>query len=287
MGKIRQLTVISGKGGTGKTSIVGAFAFLAKDKVLADCDVDAADLHLLLQPKIIQEQDFKAMKTAVIDRTMCVKCGRCAQHCRFDAIKDHAVSPFSCEGCGVCEFVCPAKAIRLEDKTSGKSYISETRFGTLCHARLKPGEEASGKLVALVRHNARKIAKRMGHKLIIIDGSPGTGCPVIASIGGADCALIITEPTLSAMHDLKRILGVARHFGVRPMVCVNKYDINQNNADEIELYCRKNGVDVTSRIPYDPEFTKAQIKGKTIVEYSNGKLADIVKGVWDEVNDSL
>jgi MinD superfamily P-loop ATPase len=286
MHEMKQLTVISGKGGTGKTSIVGAFAALAKDKVLADCDVDAADLHLLLDPRIVEEEDFKALKTAVIDGKKCVRCGKCAEHCRFDAIGDYSVNRLSCEGCGVCEYVCPVSAIRLEDKVAGKAYVSDTRFGPLCHARMNPGEEASGKLVTLVRNKALKVAKERGCGLIIIDGSPGIGCPVIASIGGVDSALIVTEPTLSGIHDLERILGVARHFKIEPLVCVNKHDINQENTKEIISYCENQKVRVAGKIPYDPDFTKAQIQGKTIIEYSQ-VMAKTIGGIWDEVDDSL
>jgi len=287
MNKIKQLTVISGKGGTGKTSIVGAFAALAENKVLADCDVDASDLHLLLHPRVVEEQEFKALKKAEIDKSKCVKCGRCVEYCRFDAIEDYAVKSLSCEGCGVCEYVCPAKAVQLRDNVAGKAFISETRFGPLCHARLNPGEEASGKLVTLVRNNARKVAKEKRHDLIIIDGSPGIGCPVIASIGGVDLALVVTEPTLSGIHDLDRILSVAEHFKVKPLVCINKYDINRKNTDEIGDYCRKRKFKVVGRIPYDSVFTIAQIEGKTVIEHSKGIIADNLKGVWDEVNDSL
>jgi len=283
----KQLTVISGKGGTGKTSIVGAFAALAENKVLADCDVDAADLHLLLQPQVIEEQDFKALKKAVIDRSKCVKCGKCIEHCKFGAIEEYSVNLLSCEGCGVCEYVCPVNAVRLEDNVAGKAYISETRFGPLCHARLHPGEEASGKLVTLVRNNARKVAEEKGHNLIIIDGSPGIGCPVIASIGGVDLALIVTEPTLSGIHDLERILEVTEHFKVKPLVCVNKCDINTKNTDDIEEYCMKRKVKVVGKIPYDMVFSRAQIEGKTVIEYSKSRISEYLREVWDEVNDSL
>ncbi len=284
---MKQLTVISGKGGTGKTSIVGAFAALAENKVLADCDVDAADLHLLLQPKVIEEQDFKALKKAVIDESKCVRCGACVEHCRFQAIENYSVNPLSCDGCGVCEYVCPVNAVRLGDKVAGKAYISETRFGPLCHARLHPGEDASGKLVTLVRNNARKIAEEKGHDLIIIDGSPGIGCPVIASLGGVDLALIVTEPTLSGIHDLGRILEVTEHFKVKSLVCVNKCDINLKNTADITEYCMKRGVNVVGKIPYDQVFTKAQIEGKTVIEYEKTRVCDILKDMWAKIEKQL
>jgi MinD superfamily P-loop ATPase len=284
---MKQLAVVSGKGGTGKTSLVGAFAALAENKLLADCDVDAADLHLLLQPEVREEQDFKALKTAVIDESKCIKCGKCAEYCRFDAIRDHRVDSLSCEGCGVCELVCEHNAVSMKDKVGGKTFISETRFGPLCHARLNPGEEASGKLVTVVRNNAKKIAGERGLELIIIDGSPGIGCPVIASIGGVDLVLIITEPSMSGIHDLERILGVARHFKVKPMVCVNKCDINVGKTKEVEDYCVENNIGLAGEISYDPSFIKAMVEGKTIIEYTENGVTETIREVWNEVHDTL
>ncbi|MBU0762014.1 MAG: 4Fe-4S binding protein [Candidatus Altiarchaeota archaeon] len=284
---MKQLTVISGKGGTGKTSLVGAFAALAKDKVLADCDVDASDLHLLLHPEILEEKDFKALKTAEINQSKCIGCGKCEDNCVFDAINEYVVDSISCEGCGVCEYVCPADAISLKDKVAGKTYISKTRFGPLCHARLNPGEEASGKLVTEVRNNAQKLAEEEGWGLIIIDGSPGIGCPVIASIGGVDLVLAVTEPTMSGLHDLVRILAVADHFNVPSKVCINKCDINHSKSLEIEKFCLDEGVEVVGKIPYDLSFTKAQIQGKTIIEYENASVSKEIKQVWDAVNRFL
>ncbi|HHQ45472.1 MAG TPA: (4Fe-4S)-binding protein, partial [Candidatus Altiarchaeales archaeon] len=281
MHEAKQLTVISGKGGTGKTSIVSAFASLAKNAVFADCDVDAADLHLIMKPKIVERTDFRALDEAVIDGSKCVKCGKCVEACRFGAISSgFAVKPFSCEGCGVCEIVCPAGAISMREKVAGESFVSKTRFGRLCHARLNPGEEASGKLVSVVRERAKKIAQEQGNNLIIIDGSPGIGCPVIASIGGVELCLVVTEPTASGIHDLERVLGVARHFKVRPLVCINKFDINEEKSLEIEEWCKKNGVKVVGKIPYDVAFTKAMIAGKTIIEYDDDGLSENVRGVW-------
>jgi len=287
MSGIKQLTVISGKGGTGKTSIVGAFAALAENKVLADCDVDAADLHLLLSPKVVEEQDFKALRKAVIDLQKCIKCGRCIKNCRFNAINEFKVDTTSCEGCAVCTIVCPSDAVSMNDYTAGKAYISKTRFGQLCHARLNPGEEASGKLVSLVRKNAKKIAEKQKKDLIIIDGSPGIGCPVIASIGGADLALIITEPTVSGIHDLKRILAVAEHFKVKPAVCINKHDINQQKTREIEKYCTKNKIKMVGKIPYNQDFIKAMTEGKTIIEHSKGGIIKTMRELWGKTESIL
>ncbi|MBN2251769.1 MAG: 4Fe-4S binding protein [Candidatus Altiarchaeota archaeon] len=290
---MKQLTIISGKGGTGKTSIMGAFASLAKDKVLADCDVDAADLHLLLQPKVLEESDFRALKTAEIDPELCIGCGKCAEYCRWNAIekeKDgkYTVNPLSCEGCAVCTLVCPAEAITMKEKVAGKTYISETRHGPLCHARLNPGEEASGKLIAEVRNDASRIARKKGLDLIMIDGSPGIGCPVIASITGVNMVLVVTEPTVSGIHDLERVLDVAEHFKIKALVCVNKCDINPGKTGEIEEYCKSRGIEVAGRITYDPVFTKAQIEGKTLPEYAPASpVAKEVEGLWEKVAEAL
>ncbi|MFH1722474.1 MAG: ATP-binding protein [Candidatus Altiarchaeota archaeon] len=284
---MKQITVISGKGGTGKTSLVGAFAALAINKVLADCDVDASDLHLLLNPTVQQTEDFTALKTAVIDHEKCIHCGKCINVCRFDAISDFIVDRYSCEGCGSCQLVCPEKAIKLEENVAGKSYISDTRFGPLCHARLFPGEDASGKLVAFVRNNAKKVAEKKGLDRVIIDGSPGIGCPVIASIGGTDLTLIVTEPTVSGIHDLERILGVTAHFKVPAVVVVNKFDINPDKTREIENYCNKEGVDVFAKIPYDPDFTKAMVAEKTIIEYQDNRTSDEIKYLWGKIKGRL
>jgi len=287
MHEVKQLTVISGKGGTGKTSIVGAFAALAENKVLADCDVDASDLHLLLQPQVKEEHVFRALQTAVIDESKCVKCGRCAVNCRYGAIKDFRVDGLSCEGCGVCTLVCPEKAVSMEDKVAGKAFISDTRFGPLCHARLNPGEEASGKLVAVVRENARRLAAEKGVDLILIDGSPGIGCPVIASIGGVNLALVVTEPTVSGIHDLARILDVAEHFGVKPLVCINKHDLNPEKTREIEGYCQRRSIKVAGKIPYDRAFTKAMVEGKTVIEYCVDGVSSDIKSMWVTVQKEV
>jgi len=284
---MRQLAVISGKGGTGKTTLVGALASLTEKKVLADADVDAANLHLLLKPKIVEEEDFIALPTAVIDSKKCTKCNLCERACRFKAIEEHKIDPLSCEGCGVCELVCPENAVTMRDKVAGKAYTSETRFGPLCHARLKPGEEASGKLVTLVRNNAKKVAEKQNLELIIVDGAPGIGCPVIASIGGVDLALIVSEPTMSGIHDLKRILGVCSHFKVEPIVCVNKYDINEEKTDEIEAYCRDNNIVFAGKIPYNEEVIRAMVEGKTIMECCKKETKENVEKIWSNVEYSI
>ena len=282
--EIKQLTIISGKGGTGKTSIAAAFASLAKNAVFADCDVDAADLHLILKPNINETIEFSGLKMACKDPEKCVECGECREACRFDAIDENfEVSVIDCEGCGVCVHVCPEEALSLVDRNSGYAYISETRFGPMAHAKLNVAEETSGKLVTLVRNNARILAKKNGKELIIIDGPPGIGCPVISSITGVDLVLIVTEPTKSGIHDLKRILGVAEHFKIPSAVCVNKCDINTQQSKSIQKYCQINEIPVVGLIPYDTIFTKAMIKGKSIIEYTDGQISEHIKIMWGKV----
>ncbi|MFO8133239.1 MAG: 4Fe-4S binding protein [Thermoplasmatota archaeon] len=285
---MRQLTVISGKGGTGKTSIAAAFAALASDAVLADCDVDAADLHLLLDPSVERRMDFTGLPVAVIDSDTCTACGRCREHCVFDAIDaSFVVQPAACEGCSVCAYVCPVDAIEMQPRTAGQAYISSTRYGPMAHARLYAGEEASGKLVTMVREQARDLAGEHGRELIIIDGPPGIGCPVIAAITGVDLVLVVTEPTLSAIHDLERVLDVAAHFDIPAAVCINKHDINEENSDDIAAYCQKIDVPVVGCIPYDEAITKAMVQGKTIVEYDDGATAEHIRDMWHRVQQRL
>jgi MinD superfamily P-loop ATPase len=281
---MKQLTIISGKGGTGKTSIAAAFASLAKDAVFADCDVDAADLHLILKPKIKKTMNFHGLKIASIKRNVCTICKNCYEHCRFNAIdKEINIIKESCEGCGVCEYVCPVDAIQMVDRDSGYSYTSETRFGPMAHAKLKTAEEASGKLVTVVRNNAIKLGEENKKDLIVIDGPPGIGCPVISSISGVDLVLVVTEPTLSAIHDLERILGVAHHFQIPAVVCINKYDINVDNTGQIENYCKSNNIDIVGKLPYDNIVTDAMIHEKTVVEYSKGDFSDMIIDMWNTV----
>jgi MinD superfamily P-loop ATPase len=238
---MKEIVILSGKGGTGKTSIVASFAALAQSKVLADCDVDASDLHLLLSPSMKEESEFWSGQVAFIDKEKCTQCGLCQDLCRFEAIDDFKVDPISCEGCGFCSHVCPADAITMKESLSGRWFISETKYGPLVHARLGIAQENSGKLVALVRQHAKQIAERDGLDYIISDGPPGIGCPVISSLSGANLALLVTEPTLSGIHDLERVLSVCHHFGIPALVCVNKYNLNEDNTHQIEYrkanYC--------------------------------------------------
>jgi MinD superfamily P-loop ATPase len=282
---MKQLTILSGKGGTGKTTLTASFAALARNIVVADCDVDAPDLHLLLQPQIMKTQQFVGPKLAVIDKTECVECGLCREACRFDAIDDALeVDPILCEGCGVCVVVCPEEAIILKKRISGQAYISNTRYGTMSHARLTPGEANSGKLVTLVRHNARQIAEMENRELILIDGPPGIGCPLIASVTGVDAGFVVTEPTVSGIHDLQRALQLLEHFHIQPFVCVNKYDINTENTEKIVEFCGENGVKVAGKIPFDPIVTEAMVNGKTIVEHSpRSAVSRSIETVWEKL----
>jgi MinD superfamily P-loop ATPase len=281
--------VISGKGGTGKTSITGTFASLAKNAVFADCDVDAADLYLILKPEVKKTMSFYGLELAKIDTKKCIECKRCVENCKFNAITERMIiQKASCEGCGVCQYVCPVDAIEMIPRESGFSYISDTRFGPMSHAVLKTAEEASGKLVTVVRENAKKIAKEKNKDMIIIDGPPGIGCPVISAITGVDLVLIITEPTLSGISDLERIIGVAEHFKIPATICINKYDINIENTKKIEKYCKEKNIDVVGKIPYDTIITKALIDEKNIIEYD--KESDLSKKIiemWRRIEEKL
>jgi len=283
---MRQITVLSGKGGTGKTTITASFAVLAKKSVVADCDVDAPDLHMLLHPEIIETQEFKGSKLAVIDEAKCIKCGLCREKCKFNAVTENfTIDSLSCEGCCVCTIVCPTNAITLTERVSGHAYISKTKYGFMAHAMLSPGEANSGKLVTLVRQNAKILAERENCNFIIIDGPPGIGCPVIASVTGVDAGLVVTEPTMSGIHDLKRALRLLGHFNVQPFVCVNTYDINKDNAEKIESFCKENGIDVIGKIPFNPIVTEAMVNGKTIIEYSpRSAVAKEIEGIWEKLS---
>lgn len=295
---IKEIVVISGKGGTGKTSITAAFAALAKNAVLADCDVDAADLHLILKPDVREKSDFSGGKIASIRTEACIGCQRCIEVCRFGAVKlsdisndvvakTYAVDPVSCEGCGVCVHFCPVKAIDFDEAINGQWFVSETRYGTMVHAKLGIAEENSGKLVSLIRKEAKRIAEQEGQSMIIVDGSPGIGCPVIASISGASLVLVITEPTLSGQHDLDRVAQLTAHFGIPTAVCINKWDINPTVADAIESDVRKKGLTFAGRIGYDSAVTKAQVAGLSIPEYGDSPIKEQVSALWQAVQCRL
>jgi MinD superfamily P-loop ATPase len=295
---MKELVVISGKGGTGKTSITAAFAALAQNAVLADCDVDAADLHIVLDPNVRQTSDFSGGKQATIDPNKCTGCGLCANMCRFGAIhgngsvngkrvRTYVVDPVSCEGCKVCVEFCPAKAIEFNEVVNGQWFISDTRFGPMVHAKLGIAEENSGKLVTVIRQKAKEVAAERESDLLIVDGSPGIGCPVIASITGADVVLIVTEPTLSGRHDLDRVADLAANFGIRTLLCVNKADINPEVTTQISQEARKRGITVVGEIPYDDAFTQAQIMKASVVEYTGGEITERIKSIWRQVTYAL
>ncbi len=295
---MKELVVISGKGGTGKTSITAAFAALAQGAVLADCDVDAADLHIVLSPSVKQTSDFSGGRQAAIDPAKCIGCGRCAAICRFEAIhldgpgngviqKTYAVDPVACEGCKVCVEFCPVKAIGFHDAINGRWFVSDTRFGPMIHARLGIAEENSGKLVTLIRRKAKEIAEERKLDLVIVDGSPGIGCPVIASITGADLVLVVTEPTLSGRHDLARVADLAANFGIKTLLCINKADINPQMTAQISEEARRRGITVVGEIPYDDAFTKAQIMKATVPEYTGGAITERIKALWRQVTYAL
>ena len=282
---MKELVVISGKGGTGKTSLVAAFASLASEMILCDADVDAADLHLVMAPAIKARHDFVAGHRAIIDPRRCTACGICVDLCRWQAISsEFTVDPIACEGCGVCYHLCPEQAVDFPENTCGEWYLSDTRFGPMVHARLKIAEENSGKLVALVRYEARALGETNGLSSILTDGPPGIGCPVIAAIGGADAVLIVTEPSVSGIHDLQRVARLADHFRVPALICVNKYDLHPETTARIEAYANASGLVLAGNIPFDPRFTEAMVRGQTIFEQDpNGRAAEAVRGLWQHV----
>jgi len=304
---MKQILVISGKGGTGKTIITAALASLAENAVLADCDVDAADLHLLLHPTIKERNIFKSGVTAVIDKDKCVQCGKCVELCRFSAIKivkslsarqadasggeaitkDFCVDEIACEGCAFCHWICPHQAIEMKENTSGEWYVSETRFGPMIHAKLGVAEENSGKLVGIVKKTAQELAERENRDWVIIDGAPGIGCPVIASLSGIDCAIVVTEPTLSGLHDAKRVIEVADHFKVPVKMVINKHTLNSEMTEKIAEYCRAYSIPLLAKVGFDKTVVDAMVEGKTIVEYSDGETKDRIEEMWNTIKDEF
>lgn len=285
---MKQVTILSGKGGTGKTTITACFATLSENAVFADCDVDASNLHLLLNPEIKETNEFMGLNVAYIDPEKCIQCGKCMKICRFNAIEDYIVDPIHCEGCKVCVVNCPVEAIEYNPRVSGHAYISETKYGPMSHARLTPGMENSGKLVTQVRQNASKIAEEKEKDLVLVDGSPGIGCPVIASIANVDASVVVVEPTLSGIHDLKRALELLEHFEITPYVIVNKYDINEENSADLEKFCKENNIELLGMIPFDPTVTKAMVQRTPIVEFSpDSPAAKAIVETWKRFSSLL
>jgi len=281
---MKQIVIISGKGGTGKTILAASFAALAKNASFADCDVDAADLHLLLKPDIKEKHKFRSGKTAKIDKELCLQCGECVDVCRFNAIdKDFVVDPISCEGCGVCRLICPAKAIEMEENLSGEWFISSTKYGPMVHAKLGIAEENSGKLVTLVRQNAKRIAEEGNRDYVIIDGPPGIGCPVIASLANVDLALVVTEPTLSGIHDMERIADVAKRFGIHTKVVINKHDINLKNTKDITKICKDRNIEILAKLPYSEDVIRSLVKGMPVVEFCNNQISKDIIALWKKI----
>ena len=283
-----ELVVVSGKGGTGKTSTVGALAALAESKVMVDCDVDAADLHLILNHHVEQTHDFIGGSIAKIIDDRCVDCGICPDYCRFDAIKTVAdtsrpdgerfvIDEYACEGCGVCAHFCPEQAIDFSEKISGQWFRSETPHGPLLHARLGIAQANSGKLIAVLRQEARELAEKQGRDLILIDGPPGIGCPVIASLTGAGYVLLVTEPSMSALHDMERLVKLLAHFKIPAGMCINRYDLNDELTEQLERFAMDNRITLLGRIPFDRAITDAQVAGENIIEHGNGPAVSALK----------
>lgn len=288
---MKQITVVSGKGGTGKTSVTSAFASIAQNKILVDCDVDAADLFLTTRPEIKQTHQYPGGKVAKIDPEICTNCGLCIDLCRFDAIKlveeQTTIMEFSCDGCRLCEIACPVDAIHMEENTDSRWYESETRFGPMVHAKLGIGEDNSGKLVTLIRDKAARLAKENALDTVLIDGPPGIGCPVISTLTGVDVALMVTEPTLSGMHDLKRLIELAKGFKLKNFVLINKYDLNPELSEEIEAYCAAQEIKVLAKVPFDKLFVEALVNLQSIHEYApSSPISRQLEAVWTQLIES-
>jgi MinD superfamily P-loop ATPase len=295
---MKQLVILSGKGGTGKTSLTAAFAHLAAQSqlagkvILADADVDAANLELVLQPRLLEQQDFKGGKVAVIDQDSCASCGDCQAVCRFDAIHYaddlYVIDPIACDGCAACVYQCPTESITMHEQVAGKFYFSESRYGPLYHANLFPGQENSGKLVTLVKQRARLQALDESRELVIVDGPPGIGCPVISAVSGASLALIVAEPTVAGVHDMRRALETVKHFGVRAVVCINKADIYPVGAEEIEAFCRESGIETFGRIPFDLTVASAMVAGEAVTAFQPQAPSSVaISAIWGRVIPSL
>jgi MinD superfamily P-loop ATPase len=291
---LRQIVILSGKGGTGKTTVAAALAHVASQEatlVLADADVDAANLELVLSPHLEEETAFTGGGMAVIDPELCIACGRCHDVCRFEAIihnsEGYTVDEIDCEGCGACTIACPVEAIELQDRQDGRWFRSQARYGPLFHAHLFAGRENSGKLVTLVKGHAHALALKEGADYLLVDGPPGIGCPVIAAVSGADLALLVTEPSVAGAHDLHRIVGVTRHFGVPSLACINKWDLSPAQAGEIAAWCEGQGVPVVGRIPFDQVVTRAMVEGQPVTAYGDGPVNRAMRDLWTAVKRQI
>lgn len=295
---MKQLVILSGKGGTGKTSVTAAFAHLASlgpfagQVILADADVDAANLELVLQPQRLNTEPFRGGQVALIDDDQCAQCGDCESVCRFDAIVETdtgwVIDPIACDGCAACVYQCPTGSIAMQEQTVGEYAYSDSRYGPLHHAHLYPGQESSGKLVAQVRQRARQQALDEQRRLVLIDGPPGIGCPVIAAVSGADLALLVTEPTVSGIQDLRRALKTVQHFGVPALVCINKADLYPAGAQAIEADCQANGIVTVGHIPFDPTITRAMVAGEAVTVYRPDAPASLaLSAVWERLLSAL
>ena len=290
---MKEIVVISGKGGTGKTSLTASFAYLGgKDVIVADCDVDAADMHLLLQPDFADEDDFYSGELAHINQYECIQCGKCAEVCRFDAIPvlkgRYVVDPLACEGCGYCARVCPTDAITNKDLNVGKWYISTIKTGSMMvHARLGIGADNSGKLVAKVKSEAKDIAEEERVDYVLVDGSPGVGCPVVSSLSGAAFVVLVTEPSVSGLHDLKRVYELVHKFNIKAGCIINKSDINMGMTEQIEQFLKEENILHIANLPYDETFTKAMTNGQTIVEYADNDLAEKIRKSWNKITEII
>ena len=285
---VNEIAIISGKGGTGKTTVCVALGNIAENVVMADCDVDAPDVHIILKPSVKSKTDFVASTVAVIDPNVCTECGLCEDKCRFHAITNSTIDPISCEGCGVCAYICPEKAIEMVGRQSGYLYDSDTRIGPLIHARLLPGEGNSGRLVTEVRKLSSEVATEKGISTVLIDGSPGIGCPVIATVTGIKLGVIVTEPTMSGIHDMQRVAELLDKFRVKTTVIINKYDLNPENTQAIERYCQSNNIEILGKIKFDTIMTRSMVAAQTLLEYApEHEITHLLRNVWNRILELL
>ena len=290
---MKQIVILSGKGGTGKTTVAASLADLASQEmsiVLVDADVDAANLELVLNPEKQETHEFKGGQVAIIDAETCISCGRCAEVCRFDAVipgAPYRVAPLACEGCASCFYQCPVEAIRMEEQHAGVWFRSKTRFGPLFHAHLFAGQENSGKLVTMVKQQGRLLALDTDAELLLVDGPPGIGCPVISASAGADMALLVVEPTVSGVHDLERVLATTKHFGVPAMVAVNKADLNVENTERVAAFCAERDIPMVGRLPYDTIVTEAMVAGQPVTAVDDAPISQALREMWAQIKEAV